>query len=108
MAEPARRGGALAVAAGILASRLIGLVRERVFAHYLGNSPAAAAFRGAIRIPNVLQNLLGEGVLSGSFIPVYARLLGRGEPEKAREVAGAVFGLLSALVALLAGLGVLF
>ena len=55
-----RGGGALAVGAGIFLSRIAGLVRERVIAHYLGLSPAAAAFRAALRIPNLLQNLLGE------------------------------------------------
>ncbi|HZA14548.1 MAG TPA: murein biosynthesis integral membrane protein MurJ, partial [Myxococcaceae bacterium] len=94
------------VAAGILASRLFGLVRERVFAHYFGSSVAAAAFKAALRIPNFLQNLFGEGVLSASFIPVYAQLLGRGDREQARRVAGAVFGLLSLATSVLVALGV--
>jgi hypothetical protein len=59
----------------ILLSRIAGLVRQRVLAHYLGLSDAADAFTTAFRIPNFLQNLFGEGVLSASFIPVYARLL---------------------------------
>ena len=106
---PGRRGGArgaLLVAAGILSSRLFGLVRERVFAHYFGASVAAAAFKAALRIPNFLQNLFGEGVLSASFIPVYAQLLGRGDGEQARRVAGAVFGLLSLATSVLVALGV--
>jgi putative peptidoglycan lipid II flippase len=65
-----RKAHAVAVAAGILLSRLVGLVRDRVFAHYCGNSDSADAFRAAFRIPNILQNLFGEGVLSASFIPV--------------------------------------
>lgn len=92
------RSGAIAVAAGILLSRIAGLVRERVIAHYLGLSPAAAAFRAALRIPNFLQNLLGEGVLSASFIPVYARLIAEGRHEEASRVAR-VIGTLLALVA---------
>ena len=75
------------VAAGILLSRLVGLVRNRVFAHYFGTSDAADAFNAAFRIPNVLQNLFGEGVLSASFIPVYAGLRARGEDAEARRVA---------------------
>jgi len=67
------------VAAGILLSRIIGLVRNRVFAHYFGTSDAADAFNAAFRIPNFLQNLFGEGVLSASFIPVYSRLLAEKE-----------------------------
>ena len=63
------------VAAGILCSRLAGLVRLRVFAYYFGlQSDAADAFNAAFRIPNFLQNLFGEGALSASFIPVYAGL----------------------------------
>ena len=66
------------VAAGILLSRIVGLVRNRVFAHYFGTSDAADAFNAAFRIPNFLQNLFGEGVLSASFIPVYAEPPGPG------------------------------
>jgi putative peptidoglycan lipid II flippase len=99
-------GGALLVASGILVSRLFGLVRERVFAHYFGSSVAAAAFKAALRIPNFLQNLFGEGVLSASFIPVYSQLLGQGDREQARRVAGSVFGILSLVTSLLVALGV--
>ena len=94
------------VAAGILFTRILGFVRERVFAHYLGNGPAADAFRAALKIPNVLRNLLGEGTLSASFIPVYARLLERGDEPAARALAGAVLGLLTALSAAAALLGI--
>jgi putative peptidoglycan lipid II flippase len=95
------------VAAGILLSRILGLVRNRVFAHFFGTSDAADAFNAAFRIPNFLQNLFGEGVLSASFIPVYARLLGREEEEEARRLAGAVFTLLALASAVLVLLGVL-
>ena len=93
-----RRSGAVAVAAGILLSRLAGFVRQRAIAHYLGLSSAADAYSAALRIPNVLQNLLGEGVLSASFIPVYARLLAEGRATDAARVARAI-GTLLALVA---------
>ena len=73
------------VAAGILLSRIVGLIRNRVFAHYFGTSDAADAFNAAFRIPNFLQNLFGEGVLSASFIPVYAGLSARGEEAEARR-----------------------
>ena len=79
---------AFLVAAGIFLSRVAGLVRDRVFAHYFGNSDAADAFKAALRIPNFLQNLFGEGVLSASFIPVYAKLLARQDDEEARRTAG--------------------
>jgi putative peptidoglycan lipid II flippase len=97
---------ARSVAAGILVSRLLGFVRERLFAHYFGNSVTAGAFRAALRIPNVIRNLLGEGTLSASFIPTYSGLLARGDVAGARALAGAILGLLVTLTALAAGVGV--
>src|SRR5512146_907437 len=98
---------AFLVAAGIFLSRIFGLLRESVFAHCFGMAPAADAFRAALRIPNFLQNLFGEGALSASFIPVYARLHAEGESEEAGHVAGAVFSLLALVVAILVLVGVL-
>jgi putative peptidoglycan lipid II flippase len=88
-------------------SRIAGLVRERVLAHYLGLSVAKDAFVAALRIPNFLQNLLGEGVLSASFIPVYSRLIAEGREEDARRVARAVGTLLGLVAAALCLVGVL-
>jgi putative peptidoglycan lipid II flippase len=100
--------GAVLVAAGILLSRIAGLVRLRVFAHYFGlQSDAADAFNAAFRIPNFLQNLFGEGALSASFIPVYAGLVARGERREADRVAGAVGALLALVVAVIVLAGVL-
>ena len=98
---------AFLVAAGIFLSRVAGLIRDRVFAHYFGNSDAADVFKAAFRIPNFLQNLFGEGVLSASFIPVYASLLARDDKEEARKTAGAVAALLALSTSLLVLLGVL-
>ena len=94
------------VAAGILLSRIAGLIRQRVFAYYFGNSAAADAFTAAFRIPNFLQNLFGEGVLSASFIPVYSRLLAQGDRREADRVAGVVGSLLALATSLLVLLGV--
>jgi putative peptidoglycan lipid II flippase len=98
---------AFLVAAGIFASKTAGLVRERIFAYYFGNSSITDAFRAAMRIPNFLQNLFGEGVLSASFIPVYAKLVAQGEEEEAGRVAGAIFSILALLTTALVLLGVL-
>jgi putative peptidoglycan lipid II flippase len=96
------------VAAGILVTRVLGYVRERVFAYYFGSSPAADAFRAALRIPNAIRNLLGEGTLSGSFIPVYAEMNEREDKTAARALAGAVLGLLLLASGVLALLGIAF
>jgi putative peptidoglycan lipid II flippase len=98
---------AFLVAAGIFLSRVAGLIRDRVFAHYFGNSDAADVFKAAFRIPNFLQNLFGEGVLSASFIPVYANLLARKDEGQARKTAGAVAALLALSTSVLVLLGVL-
>ena len=99
--------GALLVGAGIFVSRIAGLVRGRVLAHYLGIEDAADAFTAAVRAPNFLQNLLGEGALSASFIPVYAAHTNRGEHEEAGRVAGGVAALLALAVSVLVLVGVL-
>jgi len=82
------------VAIGILTSRLAGMVRQWLFGRYFGLGDVADAFQAGFRIPNILQNLFGEGALSASFIPVYAALRARGEDADARRVAGAVAALL--------------
>ena len=99
--------GAARVAAGILVTRVLGYIRERVFAHYFGNGAAADAFRAALRIPNALRNLLGEGTLSASFIPVYAAL-NEQKKDAARALAGAILGLLLLASGLLAVIGIVF
>jgi putative peptidoglycan lipid II flippase len=96
-----------AVGAGILVSRLAGLVRVRIFAHYFGLRDAADAFNAAFRIPNLLQNLFGEGALSGSFIPVHAALRARGDHDAAAQTARTVFALLALAISILVLLGVL-
>jgi len=98
------------VAAGILLSRILGLVRESLKARYLGATAgiAADAFNAAFGIPNLLQNLFGEGALSASFIPVYSNALARGNREEADRIAGAVGASLGLISAVLVLLGVVF
>jgi len=98
---------AFLVGAGILISRIIGVVRQRVFGHYFGVSLAADAFNAAFRIPNFLQNVFGEGALSASFIPVYANLLARKNEKEATRVASAVLTVLALVTSLIVLLGVL-
>jgi putative peptidoglycan lipid II flippase len=98
---------AFLVGAGILISRIVGLARQRVFAHYFGTSAAGDAFSAAFRIPNFLQNIFGEGALSASFIPVYAKLLAHDDEKEAAHVANAVLGLLALAVSVIVLTGVL-
>jgi putative peptidoglycan lipid II flippase len=94
------------IAVGILLSRVAGLVRTRVVAMFFGTSEFADVFAAGMRMPNLLQNLLGEGVLSASFIPVYSELLHQGRKKEAGQVAGAIFALLFAAAGALALLGI--
>jgi putative peptidoglycan lipid II flippase len=105
----ARRSGAAAffVGLGIFSSRIVGLVRERVLATYFGTGLHADVFSAGLRLPNLLQNLLGEGTLSASFIPAYSRLLGQGRTQEAGRVAGAAFALLLSVAGAVSLLGVL-
>ncbi len=103
----ARTGGAAAlVGIGILASRVFGVVRQMLQARFLGAGAAADAFMAAFKIPNMLQNLFGEGALSASFIPVYSRLLAHGDEEEAGHVAGAIAALLALSVSVIVLVGV--
>lgn len=100
-------GASSQVAFGILASRLTGLLRERLTGHFFGISGVADAFRQAIRIPNLLNNLFGEGVLSASFVTVYAKLRATGNDEEAEDTAASVFAILGLLCAVLVLAGVI-
>jgi putative peptidoglycan lipid II flippase len=105
---PRRSGGAATiVAAGIMLSRVFGLVRQTLMAHYLGVSVAADAFTAGFKIPQILNNLFGEGALSASFIPVYSRLVEEGKEDDAARLAGAILGLLSLVVSVGVLVGVL-
>ncbi len=60
-----------ALAAATLASRVLGLARELVYARFMGDGPVAGAFKLAFQIPNLFRRLLGEGALSAAFIPLF-------------------------------------
>jgi putative peptidoglycan lipid II flippase len=107
--EPAStdESAAGSVAAGILSSRILGLLRERAQAYFFGVSVHADVLQVAFKSPNLLQNLLGEGTISAAFIPIYSRMIEEGRHADAGRFAGAIFGLLLAVAGGLALLGVL-
>lgn len=105
--EPNTGRSAFFVGAGILISRIVGLIRQRIFAHYFGSSAEGDAFSAAFRIPNFLQNVFGEGALSASFIPVYAKLLAKNDEKEAARVANAIFSILALVTAVVVLIGVL-
>jgi len=103
-ATSVRTGASLVVVAAAL-SRLAGLVRERLFAHYLGTSAAADAFGAAFRIPLLVEGVLGDRMLSSAFIPRHSGLLAKGARGEAARLARAVasFHALIVSVVVLAG-----
>lgn len=106
--QSAAMSHSLLVGAGIFLSRIMGFVRQRVFGYYFGISDAADAFNAAFRIPNFLQNLFGEGSLSASFIPVYAKLRAEGRNEDAERVANSILSLLFFAVSAIVAAGIIF
>ncbi len=83
-------------------------MRQRVIAHQFGQATVAAdALAAAFRIPNLLQNLFGEGALSASLIPEYTKLRAAGRHDDAQRLAGAIAGLLAVVVTIIVALGVL-
>src|SRR6266542_3784149 len=78
MSQMLKSSGALATAT--LTSRVLGLVREMVYAAFMGNKWVASAFTLAFQVPNLFRRLLGEGALTAAFIPIFKRKeLGEGE-----------------------------
>src|SRR5262249_25666002 len=104
--SPAMARSATLVAAGIILSKLFGLVRQRVVAHYFGISTLADVITAAFQIGNITQNLLGEGTLSASFIPVYAKLRAGGRGPEARAFAMSALGFLLLAVVAASAFGV--
>ena len=93
------------VGAGIFLSRLLGFVRMRLEAHFFGTSDFADAWRTALRLPNALRNLMGEGTLSASMVPVYSEFLVQGRHAEAKRFAGAVLGIVAVVAAAVVLLG---
>ncbi|WP_434048172.1 MULTISPECIES: murein biosynthesis integral membrane protein MurJ [Sorangium] len=106
-AAPSAARSSAMVTAGIILSRLVGLLRQRVTAHFFGTSELADVLAAAFRAGNITQNLLGEGTLSATFIPVYARLRAAGDARRAAHFALSALGLLLVAAAAASALGVL-
>lgn len=77
-----------------------------MIAAFFGAGPLVSAYVAALKIPNILRNLLGEGTLSASFVPIYSAALGRGDVEDARRTARGVLGLVLMISGILVAVGV--
>ncbi len=101
-------GSAGRMGIAILASRILGLAREQVFAHLFGASAVMDAFNVAFRIPNLLRDLFAEGAMSASLVPTFTRARMEEGDRRGWQVATRVFVVLFLGVSLLAVLGVVF
>ena len=84
------------VATGL--SRIAGLIREVVAARYFGTSGAASAFTAAFQVPNLVRSLFADAALSAAFVPVFSELLEHDKRKDALHLAGALFGLILAVL----------
>jgi putative peptidoglycan lipid II flippase len=86
-----------AMAAATLTSRVLGMVREMVYAAFMGNTWVASAFILAFQVPNLFRRLLGEGALTAAFIPIFKQKeVSHGETEMWRAANAVISGLLVA------------
>ena len=92
-----------AMAAATLSSRLLGMVREMVYARFMGDGWVAGAFQFAFTIPNLFRRLLGEGALTAAFIPIFKeKEKTHGEIEMWRAANAVISGLVIAASAVVA------
>lgn len=106
MAKTLAQSGRLSAA--VAASRVLGLVRESLFAALFGGQALADAFQVAFRLPNLLRDLFAEGALSSAFVPTFTAALVKEGKEAAYRLGNLVLGIVLALVGLLVGLGLVF
>lgn len=84
--------GAALVSFATLCSRVLGLVREMLFASVFGSTAFGDAFEAAFRIPNLLRDLFAEGALSAAFVPTFADTLENQGRDAAIRLANVVLG----------------
>lgn len=101
-ASPTRRSSLFAglriVSACTLASRVLGLLRDRAMAEAFGAGPILDAFTVAFQVPNLARQLLGEGALTAAFLPAFVRAREQSGFASARELASATFVRLAQLL----------
>ena len=103
---PQQSRSATLVGSGIFISRISGFFRDVVIANAFGLGSLMDAYAFAVRIPNFFRNLLSEGALSASFVPVLSSFLERKEKERAQRLAQGMLGFLLCLSTLVVAIGV--
>ena len=96
------------VGIAILSSRLLGLVREMVFAGLFGAGRNLDAFLMAFRLPNLLRDLFAEGALSTAFITTFSKKIAVEGDQSAWRLANKVATLTAVFMSAITLLGILF
>jgi putative peptidoglycan lipid II flippase len=96
------------VGAATILSRLLGFARDVLIARLLGAGPVADAFLAALRLPNLVRRVLGEGGLNAPFVPLYLAVKGASGTAAAQKFAGEAASHLALLLLVLVGLGEIF
>jgi putative peptidoglycan lipid II flippase len=96
------------IAAGTFLSRILGLVREQVFAYFFGAGAATDAFQIAFRIPNLLRDLFAEGAMSSALVPTYTKVRKERGEAVAWDLVSNVATTLGVVLLIVAVLGIFF
>src|ERR1700678_195815 len=96
------------VGIAVMGSRLMGVVREQIFAFMFGATMFADAFIAAFRIPNLLRDLFAEGALSTAFTTTFTKTWEKEGPESAWHLARLVLSTLTLVLGLVCVAGVIF
>jgi putative peptidoglycan lipid II flippase len=103
-----RMARAVRISAATMGSRVLGLVRDQLFAALVGANRFSDAFVVAFRIPNLLRDLFAEGALSSAFVPTFAEVRANRGPREAFRLANAVVGAILVVVGAVVLVGLLF
>jgi putative peptidoglycan lipid II flippase len=106
--RPSLLRSTLSFSGGTFVSRVLGLVREVVFANVFGANAATDAFWVAFRIPNFMRRLFAEGSFSTAFVPAFTEVKEKGTHEDMRLMISRVAGTLGAVLLVITAVGVLF
>ena len=102
----ARKAGKISLA--VFGSRILGLIRESVFAHFFGAGMASDAFRAAFKIPNLLRDLFAEGALSTAFVATFTKTIHKEGDAKGWHLANLVFTAQFLFLLIIVGIGIFF
>src|ERR1051325_12095651 len=107
MSQMLKSTGAMGIAT--LTSRIVGMLRETIYAGFMGDGPVAGAFKMAFMIPNLFRRLLGEGALTAAFIPIFKlKEKNEGEAEMWKAANAVISGLVlsASIIVVLVILGI--